>query len=348
MPMRAATFAYGFQPGTIYNLEASAIISNGGGASGAHSDIAHPEVAHAFWVGGAVVAPLPPTGTLSPGGGGRGVTRAAVARRPARRRRAARHAADRRSAQIAAAAAASGREHGPLRSRRADARRRSGHRASPLPRAASAARARPGRPSRRRRRAARSAGSTSRSRTSRATRPLAAGKWYTLALDVDIAQHADALTTAPFADASLFPAGVDEIEVTVQLDSADFDIPDPIRPLRVPRAGKSRNKARFEISPLHDGASTLTATLHKDGNFLQSIAITFVVGGTRPVPVETTARGRPPSAASVLRPRDIGVCAVARATAATTASSGARSPRARACRCSRRFSPARSRRCGAS
>ena len=71
--------------------------------------------------------------------------------------------------------------------------------------------------------------------------------------------------------------------MTVQLTSADFDIPDPIRPLRVPRSGKSRNKARFEISPLHDGASSLTATLHKDGNFLQSIAITFVVGGTRPV-----------------------------------------------------------------
>ena len=137
--------------------------------------------------------------------------------------------------------------------------------------------------------------------------PLAAGKWYTVALDVDIAQHAEALTTAPFAEASLFPAGVDEVEVTVQLDSADFKIADNVRPLRIPRAGKSSNKARFDISPLHDGASTLTATLHKDGNFLQNIVITFVVGGARPVPVETSARGRPPSAANVLRPRDIGV-----------------------------------------
>lgn len=49
MPMRPATFAYGFRPATIYNLEASDIIKNGSGASGAHSDIAHPEVAHAFW-----------------------------------------------------------------------------------------------------------------------------------------------------------------------------------------------------------------------------------------------------------------------------------------------------------
>ena len=30
---------------------------NGGGASGAHSDIAHPEVAHAFWA--AALALLP-------------------------------------------------------------------------------------------------------------------------------------------------------------------------------------------------------------------------------------------------------------------------------------------------
>jgi hypothetical protein len=134
---------------------------------------------------------------------------------------------------------------------------------------------------------------------------LAAGSWYTLAVDVDVARHDDALTTAPFADESLFPQGVDETAVTVQLNSADFDIPDPIRPLRVPCSGKSRNKARFEISPRHDGASSLTATLHKDGNFLQSIAITFVVGGTTPVPGETTARGRPASAASTLRPRDV-------------------------------------------
>ena len=104
-----------------------------------------------------------------------------------------------------------------------------------------------------------------------------------------------------------FAQGVDETVVTVQLDSADFDIADAVRPLRVPRAGASRNKARFDVSPRHDGASALTATLHKDGNFLQSIAITFVVGGTTPVAVETTARGRPASAAALLQPRDVGL-----------------------------------------
>ncbi len=40
---------YGFQAGTSYNLESSDVIREGGGLSGAHSDIDRPEVAHAFW-----------------------------------------------------------------------------------------------------------------------------------------------------------------------------------------------------------------------------------------------------------------------------------------------------------
>jgi hypothetical protein len=37
------------QPGTIYNVVGDAVIKTGGGASGAHSDIDHPEVGHLFW-----------------------------------------------------------------------------------------------------------------------------------------------------------------------------------------------------------------------------------------------------------------------------------------------------------
>ncbi len=136
---------------------------------------------------------------------------------------------------------------------------------------------------------------------------LQAGTWYTLAFDVDIAARAESLAATPFAEESLFPQGVDEIAVTVQLDSTDFDISDPVRTLRIPRSGKSRNKARFDLAPRHDGPCAISATLHKDGNFLQSIAIRFVVGGTQPVPIETTARGRPAASAGLLKPRDVGV-----------------------------------------
>jgi len=40
---------YGFERGKIYNIESSGVINVGGGFSGAHSDIAKPEVAHAVW-----------------------------------------------------------------------------------------------------------------------------------------------------------------------------------------------------------------------------------------------------------------------------------------------------------
>lgn len=41
--------AYGFQPGRIYNIECSSVIREGSPPSGAHSDIARPEVAHLVW-----------------------------------------------------------------------------------------------------------------------------------------------------------------------------------------------------------------------------------------------------------------------------------------------------------
>jgi len=47
--MLAADGEYGFTPGTITNLESSKFIAKGGGASGAHSDIDGPQVAHAMW-----------------------------------------------------------------------------------------------------------------------------------------------------------------------------------------------------------------------------------------------------------------------------------------------------------
>jgi hypothetical protein len=48
-PLRPAAAAYGFECGKIYNLEATEFISKMEGVSGAHNDIAGPEVAHAIW-----------------------------------------------------------------------------------------------------------------------------------------------------------------------------------------------------------------------------------------------------------------------------------------------------------
>jgi hypothetical protein len=47
--IKAADQSYAFRPGTVYNFECSTVICNGSGFSGAHGDIAKPEIAHALW-----------------------------------------------------------------------------------------------------------------------------------------------------------------------------------------------------------------------------------------------------------------------------------------------------------
>ena len=49
LPMSADSVPYDFEDGKIYNLDASKYICHGSGPSGAHCDIAGPEVAHAIW-----------------------------------------------------------------------------------------------------------------------------------------------------------------------------------------------------------------------------------------------------------------------------------------------------------
>jgi hypothetical protein len=41
--------AYSFEPGKLYNIDGSQFICHKEGLSGAHSDIAGPEVAHVIW-----------------------------------------------------------------------------------------------------------------------------------------------------------------------------------------------------------------------------------------------------------------------------------------------------------
>jgi hypothetical protein len=55
---------YSFRIGGMYNLDCSRVICNGSGVSGAHSDICHPEIAHAIWQAATVgleEAPKPDT-----------------------------------------------------------------------------------------------------------------------------------------------------------------------------------------------------------------------------------------------------------------------------------------------
>jgi hypothetical protein len=49
LPIQEVTSRYDFAASGVYNLDAGTVIRAGQGLAGAHSDIAHPEVAHAFW-----------------------------------------------------------------------------------------------------------------------------------------------------------------------------------------------------------------------------------------------------------------------------------------------------------
>jgi hypothetical protein len=63
MQMQPVAFSYDFRHAHVYNLDASAIVKNGRGPSGAHSDIAHPEVAHVFWAAALAGRSIPAAAT---------------------------------------------------------------------------------------------------------------------------------------------------------------------------------------------------------------------------------------------------------------------------------------------
>jgi len=134
--------------------------------------------------------------------------------------------------------------------------------------------------------------------------PLQLGEVYTLAFDVDTGLRDAAVGAAGF-DYHFRP---DEqlVTLTVQLQSDDFEIYTEPQKLRVPRTGKSKGKARFDIEPQHEGEGTLNAIFLKDGNFIQLLTLklhTGAAGQTGMLTAETL--GRPVDAAFVVQPRDV-------------------------------------------
>ena len=134
--------------------------------------------------------------------------------------------------------------------------------------------------------------------------PLQLGEVYTLAFDVDTELRDAAVGAAGF-DYHFRP---DEqlVTLTVQLQSDDFEIYTEPQKLRVPRTGKSKGKARFDIEPQHEGEGTLNAIFLKDGNFIQLLTLklhTGAAGQTGMLTAETL--GRPVDAAFVVQPRDV-------------------------------------------
>ncbi|WP_222272351.1 CHAT domain-containing protein [Modestobacter marinus] len=137
-------------------------------------------------------------------------------------------------------------------------------------------------------------------------RPLDVGERYTVAFSVDLAPrpHAVASGVVPMSLVTANDLEEPITELTVQLDSDDFEISDRTQPLRVPRSGVSRDKARFEIVPLREGRGTLTATLHRGRNFIHQLQLVLPVGAQTLSPAEFTSIGRPIAAAERHRDRD--------------------------------------------
>lgn len=313
MPIQDATFSYNFSSGRVYNIEASRIIRNGGGAAGAHSDIAHPEIAHAFWAAimaaPAVVRPQtgPHGGLLSLDSGLTNQQRheqqlwrqQTFERFPYQEQR----QQEQRQQHQQQQEWQQQQEHvEPAQQQRREQEQQQQVRRPQLelqypqwvqPPPFENRKAYP--PGEQR---------WINAGFEDLDAPLKPGQWYTFAFGVDIQQSG--VSSIPLADEQLFQEGTAEVSLTIQLDSDDFELSDRSRPLRLPRTGKSRNKARFDISPKRNGPSALKATVHKDGNFVQQMDLVINVGET-PSPRVEGAHGRPYASANVLNPRDVGL-----------------------------------------
>lgn len=135
--------------------------------------------------------------------------------------------------------------------------------------------------------------------------PLAVGELYTIAFGVDVERRATAVGDAPLEEAIVFPDAVAEVELTVELHGDDFEITALKQTFKLQRTGRSRGKAQFEITPKHEGRSTLTATIHKDRNFVQQMTIALSVGAANAEPPVTTSVSRPRSAVAEIKGREV-------------------------------------------
>jgi hypothetical protein len=135
--------------------------------------------------------------------------------------------------------------------------------------------------------------------------PLAVGELYTIAFGVDVERRENAVGDAPVEEGIIFPDGVSEVELTVELHGDDFEINALKQSFTLQRTGRSRGKAQFEITPKHEGRSTLTATIHKERNFVQQITITLSVGAANAEPPVTTSVSRPRSAVTEIQRREV-------------------------------------------
>ena len=130
---------------------------------------------------------------------------------------------------------------------------------------------------------------------------------YVLEVSVDLEKIFGA-ATARMPDTNLvFDDDEQIVTLTVQVTGDDFEIGQDALPLKLPRRGPSKGKARFDVTPKHEGRCTLTVSVHKEGNFLMQLEVTYSVGLKNAAPESVAVLGRPLSASANLTRRELGL-----------------------------------------
>lgn len=135
--------------------------------------------------------------------------------------------------------------------------------------------------------------------------PLQVGETYTLVFSVDMEQLAQTIAAADLDETRFFAPNVEQVDIYVQLLSDDFEIFTDPQKLIVPRQGKSKNKARFDISPKQNGVGAITAVFLKDGNAVQAIELKLNVGVGAAAIAESKTLGRTVEAAGAVGARSL-------------------------------------------
>lgn len=103
---------------------------------------------------------------------------------------------------------------------------------------------------------------------------------------------------APFIEENLFTEGEQIARLHAVLTSRDFIVHTRTpQELRVPRQGKSRNKARFDIEPRQPGRGHASAYLYKDHHFIQGLDLELITAEKAPENANLAAGMRSPESA---------------------------------------------------
>ncbi|MEM7800673.1 MAG: hypothetical protein AAF633_15890, partial [Chloroflexota bacterium] len=109
------------------------------------------------------------------------------------------------------------------------------------------------------------------------TQALEAGRDYRLDFFVDKRESINTIVTGETIDEEFFEDEPDGIDLTIQLESDDFEIDEHQKNWFVPRTGRSK-KIKFGIVPKQDGPATISAIVLKGDRFVQAITLKFFVG----------------------------------------------------------------------